>query len=131
MLRHAMRSASTAHLSARRPSGRRLSTVLVAPVADRVVASDLPALAHDRRREVVAFACHRIDHLPDSTRIGVLGVAAVYRAVALAPGGRRLVDALVRRRLPVLGEYVRLIRSLSSAYVWETWPGTDEHGGQP
>ena len=30
--------------------------------------------------------------------------------------------------LPLLGEYVRLIRSLGYAYVWETWPQTRPTG---
>ena len=34
----------------------------------------------------------------------------------------RLAAFLARRPVPVLGEYVRLVRSLAYAYVWDTWP---------
>ena len=35
---------------------------------------------------------------------------------------------LARRPLPVAGEYVRLMRSLTYAYIWETWPDTSAIG---
>lgn len=105
------------------------STSLVAPVASDLLRLDLPALETSRRHEVVTFTCRRIDDLPSPTRAGVLVVAAMYRGLAAVPGWPRLLSFLAERPLPVLGEYVRLLRSLSTAYVWEHWPDTRPDGG--
>jgi hypothetical protein len=43
-------------------------------------------------------------------------------------GRRRVVRLLAARPLPVVGDYVRLVRSLTYAYVWETWPATAADG---
>lgn len=107
------------------------STPLVAPVAHDLLRLDLPALGSDRRREVVGFACRRVDELPSTTRVGVLAVASIYRILSTLPGWPRILAGLAGRPLPVLGEYVRLLRSLSAAYVWETWPDTEPDGGRP
>lgn len=120
MLRLAMRPV--------RPS--RLPAILVAPVARRLLRLDLPALPDPRRHEVVEFTCRRVEQLPDATRVGVLAVAVVYRVAGMLPGGGRVLAGLARHRLPVLGEYPRLVRSLSVAYVFETWPDT-RHDGAP
>ena len=61
-------------------------------------------------------------------RLAVGVVATVVGAVGRVAGTRRLVAVLARRPLPVLGEYVRLVRSLAYAYVWETWPDTAASG---
>jgi len=97
---------------------------LVEPFADRLIAADVPALDAARRGEVVAFVGRRVDVLPSVIRIGVTGIAGLYRALLAVPGGWRLALRLVERPLPLLGEYPRLVRSLAYAYIWERWPET-------
>ncbi len=94
-------------------------------MAEHVLHQEFPRLPDDRRVAVVAFVNHRVDTLPSVTRLGVLVVAACSRALLALPG-----DAALRiaARLPVLGEYPRLLRSLASAYIWETWPDTATDG---
>jgi hypothetical protein len=104
---------------------------LVGPFADRLLAVDLPALDDDRRAEVTVFAARRVDGMPSIMRIGVFVIAAIVRAAMLIPGGNAVVGFLARHPLPLLGEYVRLVRSLGYAYVWETWPDTLADGGRP
>jgi hypothetical protein len=52
----------------------------------------------------------------------------VFRVALLVPGSSAFVRFVARTPLPLFGEYVRLIRSLGYAYVWETWPGTQPTG---
>lgn len=108
-----------------------LAGALVAPFADRLLALDLPSLEADRREQVVAFATRRVDGMPSIMRIGVLIIAAAVRVVMVVPGGGAVVGFLGRRPLPLVGEYVRLVRSLGYTYVWETWPDTRPDGGRP
>jgi hypothetical protein len=107
------------------------SAPLVGPFADRLLRLDLPRLDDDRRAEVISFAARRIDGLPSVMHLGVLLLAAVFRVVVALPGSTALVSLLARAPLPLIGEYVRLIRSLGYAYVWETWPDTRPDGGRP
>jgi hypothetical protein len=100
----------------------------VAEFSDRLLAHDLPGLPADRRAEVVDFAGRRIAGLPSPMRLGVGLVAATTAGVGRVAGTRRVVQFAARRPLPVLGEYVRLVRSLAYAYVWETWPDTAPDG---
>lgn len=100
----------------------------IAEFSDHLVAHDLPGLPDDRRAEVVAFAGRRIAAMPSPMCIGVGLVAAVTGAVARVAGGRRVTSLAADHPLPVLGEYVRLVRSLAYAYVWETWPDTAPDG---
>lgn len=105
------------------------SAAVVAPFAEGVIAADLPALGQDRRRATVEFVIHRIDTMPSVTRLGVLLVATVVRVALVAlpvSTCMRLIGPV-----PLAGEYLRLIRSLSIAYVFETWPGTGHDGGRP
>ena len=104
------------------------SAPLVGPFADRLLAFDLPALDPTRRHEVVRFASRRVDGLPSVMRLGVLLIASVVRALMLLPGSEAVLRFLARSALPLLGEYVRLIRSLGYAYIWETWPDTRADG---
>ena len=104
------------------------SAPLVGPFAERLLALDLPELDGRRRAEVVAFATRRVDGLPSIMRIGVLLIAALFRVVLLLPGSGVFVRFVARTPLPLFGEYVRLIRSLGYAYVWETWPDTQPTG---
>ena len=99
-----------------------------ATFADQLVTHDLPGLPAERRAEVVAFAVRRVAGLPSPMRVGVGAVAVIVGAGSRLFGRRRVTAFLASRPLPVFGEYVRLIRSLAYAYVWETWPGTAVDG---
>jgi hypothetical protein len=103
----------------------------VAEFSDRLLAHDLPGLPTDRRAEVVDFAARRIAALPSPMRLGVGVVAATTSGFGRLAGPSRVVRFAARRPLPVLGEYVRLVRSLAYAYVWETWPDTAPDGTPP
>lgn len=107
------------------------STPLVGPFADRLLALDFPGLAPDRRADAVAFAIRRVDGLPSVMRFGVTVIAAVVRALLALPGDDAILRFLSRTALPLLGEYVRLVRSLGYAYVFETWPDTRHDGSSP
>ena len=100
----------------------------IAVFSEHLVAHDLPALPAERRAEVVAFTGRRISLLPSPMRLGVGVVAIGVGALGRIVGPRRLAGLLARRPLPVLGEYVRLVRSLMYAYVWDTWPATAPDG---
>ena len=116
----------------RRPLAGRLAHLPGASIAgfcDELLVHDLPDLPAERRAAVVAFAGRRIAGLPTPMRLGVGAVAALVGALARVIGRARLVGLLAARPLPVLGEYVRLVRSLGYAYVWETWPATTPTGG--
>lgn len=102
----------------------------IAAFCDELLAQDLPDLPADRRAEVVGFTGRRIAALPSPMRIGVGAVALVVEAVGRVVGRRRVTGLLGARPVPVLGEYVRLVRSLAYAYVWETWPTTTPTGGR-
>ena len=104
------------------------STPLVGPFADRLLTRDFPGLLADRRAAAVAFTIRRVDGLPSVMRLGVLAVASVVRALGAVAGHDRVLSFLVRTPLPLLGEYVRLVRSLGYAYVFETWPDTRADG---
>ena len=84
----------------------------VAAFCDCLVAHDLPDLPAERRATVVAFAGRRIAALPTPMRIGVGVVSLAVDGVSRLIGRRRLTSFLARHPLPVLGEYVRLVRSL-------------------
>jgi hypothetical protein len=101
---------------------------LIAEFCDHLVATDLPDLPADRRAAVVTFAGRRIAGLPSPMRIGVGVVATGAGAVGWVVGRRRLTRFLAAHPLPVLGDYVRLVRSLAYAYVWDTWPSTTPTG---
>ena len=100
----------------------------IARFSDHVVANDLPALPADRRAETVAFAGRRIAMLPSPIKLGVGATAILVDGLGRVMGLRRLVGLLAAHPLPVLGEYIRLVRSLAYAYVWDTWPDTEPDG---
>lgn len=114
----------------RRPMASRLQPP-VGAFSDRVLARDLPDLTGDRRAETVAFVERRIASMPSPMRTGVALVAVVVEGLGRLLGRDRLAGLLAARPLPVAGDYVRLVRSLSYAYVWETWPDTTPTGGRP
>jgi len=107
------------------------SAPLVGPFADRLLAHDFPALAPARRQQAVAFTIRRVDALPSVMRFGVTVIAAVVRGALALPIRTAVVGFLSRTALPVIGEYVRLVRSLGYAYVFETWPDTRPDGSSP
>jgi hypothetical protein len=104
------------------------SSPLVGPFADRLLASDLPGLDRLRRAAAVAFIVRRVDGLPSVTRIGVLLIATLVRPLLVLPAQVGVVRRLGRTRLPLFGEYPRLVRSLGYAFIWETWPDTAPDG---
>lgn len=118
----------------RRPMPTRLLPRLQPPIGSfsgQVLARDLPDLTAERRAEVVAFVERRVATIPTPMRTGVGLVAVVVAGLGRLLGGRRVAGLLASRPLPVAGEYVRLVRSLAYAYVWETWPDTTPSGGRP
>lgn len=104
------------------------SAPLVGPFAERLLVLDFPALPPERRRAAIEFTFRRIDGLPSVMRLGVTLIAALVRAVLALPGRDTVVRWLAATSLPLLGEYVRLLRSLGYAYVFETWPETRADG---
>ena len=96
--------------------------------SDRLLAIDLPALPAERRNQAVQFASRRIATLPSPMRSGIAVVAVAVAGAGRLAGRRRVVGLLATRPVPVFGDYVRLVRSLSYAYVWETWPATAANG---
>ena len=101
----------------------------IAGFCDRLVAHDLPDLPAGRRAEVVAFAGRRIAAMPIPMRLGVGVVSCVVEGAGRLVGRTHLTSFLARRPLPVVGEYVRLVRSLVYARVWDAWPDTSPTGG--
>jgi hypothetical protein len=101
---------------------------LIADFCEQVVAHDLPELPPERRRAVVEFTIRRLDGLPSPMRVGVGAVATVVGGVGRLAGSSRVATLLGGHPLTITGEYVRLIRSLAYAYIWETWPDTSAAG---
>ncbi|MEO5722884.1 MAG: hypothetical protein ABIQ39_13355 [Ilumatobacteraceae bacterium] len=97
---------------------------IVAPFAERLLDSDVPALCAGQRIEVVSFICRRVDELPSFTRFGVFVIGSVFRAILALPRGWSVARRLAGWPLPLIGEYPRLVRSLGYAYIWERWPET-------
>ncbi len=103
----------------------------VRPFADWLLARDLPGLGADRRRATVGFVLRRMDDLPEPMQLGVLFIALAARLLLGFPGGTILLGFVARRPLPLAGDYVRLVRSLGYAYVWDAWPDTSPDGSSP
>lgn len=101
---------------------------IVGPFAHRLLAADLPALPSDRRDEVVRFIGQRVDIMPSFTRFGVLVLGVLFRTLLALPAGWGVARMVMRLPVPFVGEYPRLVRSLSVAYVWEHWPRTGPDG---
>jgi hypothetical protein len=101
---------------------------LVEEFSDRLLAVDLPRLPVERRGETVVFTGRRVATLPSPMRAGLTVVALVVAAAQRLAGEARVARVLAGRHIPVVGDYVRLVRSLSYAYVWETWPATAADG---
>lgn len=96
--------------------------------AEQLLRHDLPQLSDDRRRQTLAFVHSRLDVLPGPMTLGVAAVAVLVGIAGAVVGHGRVAGVLANRALPVVRDYVRLLRSLSFAYVWETWPNTASDG---
>ena len=87
-----------------------------APVAGRAARRDGGVRRATDRRAALADA--RRDHRRRRRR----------RRCRAPRRGRRVARLLAGRPLPVVGDYVRSVRSLCYTYVWETWPATAADG---
>ena len=92
--------------------------------ADRLLEIELPELPDDRRFETVAFNCRRAAQVPTPLRLGIAALSIGVGAAAALMGLPATTSWLQQTRLPFIGELARMVRSLSFAYVWETWPHT-------
>lgn len=99
--------------------------------ADALLASDLPDLGPERREQTIAFIQRRLTNLTGPMAFGVAAVAILVAVLGRLIGPARVIRLFGDRPLPLLGEYVRLLRSLGFAFVWETWPDTTPSGGTP
>ncbi|MEO6122249.1 MAG: hypothetical protein ABIR32_00970 [Ilumatobacteraceae bacterium] len=104
------------------------SRSLVLPFTRRLLAVDLPGLEASQRDEVAEFTSERVDDLPSVLRLGVTCIAAPMRIAVAMPGAGSMMAWLIRHPLPLVGEYIRMIRSLAYTYVWEHWPATLPNG---
>ncbi len=96
--------------------------------ADDLLVIELPDLPDDRRTEAVAFVCRRAAQTPTPLRLGILALVMATGVAQRVLGTSRTTAFLRRTSLPLVGELSRLVRSLGFAYVWETWPATNESG---
>ena len=101
---------------------------LVEEFADRLLVVDLPRLPDERRHATVAFTGRRVAVLPSPMRLGISAVALAVDGAGRVAGRARVTRFLAGHPLPALGDYVRLVRSLAYAYVWEAWPSTASDG---
>jgi hypothetical protein len=101
---------------------------MVEEFAEHLLGVDLPRLPADRRGEAAAFARRRVAAMPTPLRAAVAPVAVAVHGVGRSLGGARLARLLARRPIPVLDDYVRLVRSLAFTYVWDRWPSTAADG---
>lgn len=100
----------------------------VSQFSDHVLAADLPELPVERREAATSFVMSRMERLPSPVKLGVTMVATGAGVAGRVVGTRRVVSALRRFPLPLVGEYVRLVRSLAYAFIWERWPSTGPAG---
>jgi hypothetical protein len=107
---------------------RYVPTRLVGKFSDELLALDLPGLPGDRRAIVSEFVIRRVGGLPAPMRLGVSLIAACVGATASLFGWRPVAGLAIRLPIPLTSEYVRLVRSLAYAYIWEHWPATTATG---
>lgn len=96
--------------------------------AAELLGLDLPALDGERRQAAGAFVVGRVAGMPTPMAVGVGVVSAAVHGLGAVIGRRRVIAALARRPLPVFADYLRLLRSLGYAYIWERWPETAADG---
>jgi len=102
--------------------------LVVGRFAGAVLRADLPELPEERLAETIVFVVRRVRGMPSPMRLGVGAVAAVVGGLGAVVGDGRVAAVLRRFPLPLTGEYVRLVRSLAYAYVWDRWPTTSAAG---
>ena len=113
--------------SARSRSDRfALLPTLVTPFASDLLQHDFCDLDRRVRDETVAFIVRRLEIIPSIARLGVIVIAAVVRLLMLALPLRVCLGLVTR--VPLASEYVRLLRSLAFARIWETEPSTGPTG---
>ncbi len=95
-----------------------------------ILAADLPDLDNDRLDEVTAFVERRIDQLVGPAGFGVRLVRMLMSALLAPPWRRFTLPVLTSIALPGFGDFVRLVRSLGYAYIWELWPDTSPEGAR-
>lgn len=117
-----LRSSMPVSVFTRAPA--RLATRQIGRFSHHVLAKDLPALPDERRAAAVAFTMGRAERMPSPMKLGVGAVALMVGALGQVVGTSRLAEFTSRHSPPLLGDYVRFIRSLGYAYIWETWPAT-------
>lgn len=115
----------------------RPSTALRARLAGRATADadlllrlELGDLPEGRRAATAAFVGARVGGMPSPMAAGVGTVATALAVASAALGRGRVIGLVAKLHPPLAGEYLRLLRSLAYAYVWETWPDT-AHDGAP
>ena len=91
---------------------------------------ELPGLRSTQCDAIVPFVSTRCAGLPSVMRFGVAVISVIFGVLLKVPGGHNIVAWLCDHPLPILGEYPRLIRSLTFAFVFETWPDTQVDGGR-
>jgi hypothetical protein len=114
----------------RRPPPRRARRALVrgtAPSIRALLDVEFPGLSPARRAAMEAFIAGRFASLPSPLALGV-GIVGTALSAPCAAGAGFVARGLSRHSLPVSGEYVKLVRSLAVAYIWERWPGTAPDG---
>ena len=89
-----------------------------AALADEIIARDLPEVGEEDRAAAVRLVTTAVSSLPDSVRPGV-AVAGTLARVRRTWTGPRWTDA----DLPVLRDYVRLVRGLALAAACEVVDG--------
>lgn len=107
---------------------RMLARQFVTEMSDALLAIELPGLPTERRDSAAEFTAARVAGMPSPIRLGVAVVAVLLGVSSRLLGTHRVVRTLARRPLPVTGDFVRLLRSLGFAYVWEHWPATAADG---
>lgn len=98
--------------------------VTSAELADEVIARELPQVRADDRAAAVRLVADAVGSLPDSMRLGVALAGTAVR-VRRRWAGSRWADA----DLPVLRDYVRLVRGLALAAACEVTDGDDSPDG--
>lgn len=96
--------------------------------ADHLLAEELPDLPPDRRQQAVAFSCRRAQEVPTPLQLAIGALSVGVGVASRVVGIERVTSFLRSTRLPFVSELSRMVRSLSFAFVWETWPDTSPSG---
>lgn len=99
---------------------------LVTPFASALLEHDFSDLSRRTVDDTVTFIVGRLEIIPSITRLGVTVIAAIFRLLMLLLPFRACLR--LATGLPLAAEYVRLLRSLAYARIWETEPSTGPTG---